>query len=396
MRGEGLVLYKKMDFISLTDNCVCLNYSMAGRRKIYRIYDNGCYRDFGKQPNPLELQIGYAVISLVKVRDDKKDPPLLKEIDYLRNQIDAEYGLPLPKIYIRDNMCLEPNGYCILLHGIEVARYECRYGYCLCIDTGAVKEALKGEKTKDPVFVLDAIFLPEDRRTDAEVHGYVVVDMSTLVRYHLYKIIKKNITKFLDQCMVNTLINKVSERNPDVVEDLFVRRNFLISDLKIILNWLLEEDVSIRDMNAILETIADNLEDKKKPEELMEKIREKLAFSILTKIADDKKVVHVIKVSQPFADFLAEHTVLPASRTELPYFELNPADAKRFDFELENKIKNIKDKGFITAVQTCNNLRTPFARWLRSKYDDCYCISEFEAKTVSNREISLFIEGELE
>ena len=103
------------------------------RKRKPRIYDDEIYTDFGEQPSPLELQIGYALMPLV---DEQKDSPLLNEIRYLRNEIDAEYGLPLPLVRIRDNLCLEPGEYRILLHGTDVGGFkDLRLGHVLCLDT---------------------------------------------------------------------------------------------------------------------------------------------------------------------------------------------------------------------------------------------------------------------
>ena len=95
--------------------------------------------------------------------------------------------------------------------------------------------------------------------------------------------------------MVNILVNKVRDSNPDVVDELFFMHQFSTSSLKMILNWLLEEGVSIRDMNAILEAVADNVHEKKRPVELMERVRESLAWQFLPKFADKDKGIHVIK-----------------------------------------------------------------------------------------------------
>ena len=282
----------------------------------YHPYED--YRDFGRQPFVLTLEIGYALIPLA---EQEKGALLLDEITHLRNEIDGEYGLTLPTVRVRDNMCLEPNEYRLLLHGTEITKFEnARIGYCLCMDTGAVTKELDGEKTKEPAFGMDAIYLPEERRAEAESAGYVVADCEIVIRTHLTEVIKKNITKFLDQCMVNTLVNKVRDKNPDVVDNVFFMHNFSTSKFKTLLNWLLEDGISIRDMNSILEAIADNLEEPKRLSELMEKVREKLAWQFLPKLADDKKVFHVIKVSLPLAEALLDHILIPQAKNELPYF----------------------------------------------------------------------------
>ena len=116
---------------------------MAGIRRKPKIYDERCYRNFGEQPSPLEIQLGYGLIPLVDT--EPNNSPLLEDITYVRNQIDGEYGLPLPSVHVRDNMCLEPYEYKIFLHGVEVGGYKkCDPHYVMCMDTGYVTEEISG------------------------------------------------------------------------------------------------------------------------------------------------------------------------------------------------------------------------------------------------------------
>ena len=360
-------------------------------RKWRKIHPYEDYRDFGQQPFEITLEIGYALIPLV----DHDDPDLLAEIKYLRNEMDGEYGLPLPVIHIRDNMCLEPNEYRLLLHGAEIAKSEARPGYCLCLDTGCVTKELEGEKTKDPAFGMDAIIIPKEKEAEARNLGYVIADWGTVIRAHLTEVIKKNFTKFLDQCMVNTLINKVRDRNPDVVDDVFFIHNFSTSKLKTILNWLLEEGVSIRDMNTILETIADNLEETKRLSELMEKVREKLAYQFLQKIADDKKTIHVIQVSHHLAQAFSDCIYIPQDNKELPYFALAPEERKTLNEEITKKTTSMKEKGYEPVFLTVSSLRTALSGYVKQYFGNWVCISDVELYSVS-KDYNIVIEEEIE
>ena len=357
-------------------------------RKIHPYED---YRDFGQQPFEITLEIGYALIPLV----DHDDSDLLAEIKYLRNEMDGEYGLPLPVIHIRDNMCLEPNEYRLLLHGAEIVKSEVRPGYCLCLDTGCVTKELEGEKTKDPAFGMDAIIIPEEKEAEARNLGYVVADWVTVIRAHLTEVIKKNFSKFLDQCMVNTLINKVRDRNPDVVDDVFFLHNFSTSKLKIILNWLLEEGISIRDMNTILEAIADNLEETKKLSDLMEKVREKLAYQFLPKLADYHKVIHVIRVSQTLAEALSERIYYPGANNELPYYAFTPAENKEFNNKVSEKVRCLSKKGYSPVFVIVKTLRTALSNNIRQSLGNWTCISDTELYSVI-KDYSIVVEEELE
>ena len=363
------------------------------RKRKPRIYDDEIYTDFGEQPSPLELQIGYALMPLV---DKQNDSPLLNEIRYLRNEIDAEYGLPLPLVRIRDNLCLEPCEYRILLHGTDVGGFnDLRLGHVLCLDTGSVTGELSGEKSKEPAFGMDGILVTEDMADEAKRLGYAVVDPSRIIKVHLSEIIKKNITKFLNQCMVNTLINKVRDTNPDVIDDVFFMHHYSTADFKTILNWLLEECVSIRDMNSILEALADNYDYKMKPVEFLDKVRDKIAWQFVSKLADKDKVIHVIRVSKSLSEALSERIYNPQSKTELPYYVLEPAETKVFENEISEKAHRMTDKGYEPVFLIVSGLRTALSNTVRTRLGNWTFISDRELLSV-NKDYSVAVEEELE
>ena len=363
------------------------------RKRKPRIYDDEIYTDFGEQPSPLELQIGYALMPLV---DEQKDSPLLNEIRYLRNEIDAEYGLPLPLVRIRDNLCLEPCEYRILLHGTDVGGFkDLRLGHVLCLDTGSVTGELSGEKSKDPAFGMDGILVTEDMADEGKRLEYAVVDPSRIIKVHLSEIIKKNITKFLNQCMVNTLINKVRDTNPDVIDDVFFMHHYSTADFKTILNWLLEECVSIRDMNSILEALADNYDYKMKPVEFLDKVRDKIAWQFVSKLADKDKVIHVIRVSKSLSEALSERIYNPQSKTELPYYVLEPAEIKVFETEISEKAHRMTDKGYEPVFLIVSDLRTALSNTVRTRLGNWTFISDRELLSV-NKDYSVAVEEELE
>ena len=363
------------------------------RKRKPRIYDDEIYTDFGEQPSPLELQIGYALMPLV---DEHNDSPLLNEIRYLRNEIDAEYGLPLPLVRIRDNLCLEPCEYRILLHGTDVGGFnDLRLGHVLCLDTGSVTGELSGEKSKEPAFGMDGILVTEDMADEAKRLGYAVVDPSRIIKVHLSEIIKKNITKFLNQCMVNTLINKVRDTNPDVIDDVFFMHHYSTADFKTILNWLLEECVSIRDMNSILEALADNYDYKMKPVEFLDKVRDKIAWQFVSKLADKDKVIHVIRVSKNLSGALSERIYYPQSKTELPYYAFEPAEIKVFETEISEKAHRMTDKGYEPVFLIVSDLRTALSNTVRTRLGNWTFISDRELLSV-NKDYSVAVEEELE
>jgi len=356
---------------------------MAGRRRKPKIYDERCYTNFGEQPNPLEIQLGYGLIPLVD--KEGNNAPLLEDITYVRNQIDGEYGLPLPSVHVRDNMCLEPYEYKIFLHGVEVGGYKkCEPHYIMCIDTGSVTEEISGEKTKDPIFNLDGVIILESQEMDAIRFGYVSVQWHSVIKNHLYEIIRKNLTKFLDQSMVNKLVEKVRKTNPDAVSDVFFMKLFHVSDLKIILNQLLDEEVSIRDMNAIIETIADYQSEKLKPYELTEKIRQRLAVSFISNYLEEDKSLHVIKVSPSVNEFIEDHAYYPDSRVEIPYCTMDEPSSRKFTNAYNVIIQLIQKKNFHPVLGCASSARILLAQSLHHNMPGVRVISDLELYTLKD------------
>ncbi|MDE5897963.1 MAG: flagellar biosynthesis protein FlhA, partial [Treponemataceae bacterium] len=205
--------------------------------------------------DPLQLQLGYALIPLV---DKDKGAELLERITRIRRECALDLGLPVPRIRIIDNMNLDPDEYSFQIRGIEAGSSKIRLGYYMCMNTGAVTEELKGEATKDPAFGMPAIWVPEDQRADAEQAGYAVVDPPTIIATHLTEIIRAHAAEILGRQEVSTIIADVKKTNPIVVEEVMNgdKRKFSYGDIEKVLQGLLLEKVSIRNMVAILETLA--------------------------------------------------------------------------------------------------------------------------------------------
>lgn len=352
------------------------------------------YNEFGKQPFKIEIQLGCALIPLI---DKSKDAPLIKEIRYLRNHIDAEYGLPLPNMLVRDNMCLEPGEYRILLSGTDMGGSNV-YGavFVWCFPTDKVKVPIEGTKVKEPVSGREAILIDKDKERKAIDLGYEVIEPSIIIRMHFYEIIKQYITMLLDQCMVNNLVEKVRKINPDVVSYVFYINNFSVSDLKIILNLLLEEEVSIRDMNTILETIADYLPDDLKPFDLFEKIRQSLAISFLSKYVGDDNSLHLIKISDTVSDELSElFWYLPNTRTDFPILTIDPPTKRKLLKGITAAISLLKDKNY-KPVLVCDYsfLRYPLFQTIHLEMPNVQVVSNLELYECK-KAFPLRIDGEL-
>ena len=364
-------------------------------RRVRRIYESSIYRNFGEQPPLFEIQLGYGLLSLVNQADGAL---LLGEIEYCKNQIDAEYGISLPHIHIRDNMTLKLYQYSILFRGEEVGKANAtKLGNYFCMDLGNVENELDNsswEKVKEPVYDQDCFIIPKSEVEDYKDAGYICVAPEKVIREHLVSIIKKYRTKILDQCMVNKLTEKVRINNPDVFSDVLFIHQFSTSNMKILLNSLLEEDVSIRDMNTIFEGIADYINEERNPLRLAEKVRGCLAYSFIRKNLDEKKFLHVIRLSQKLSELLAENVYWPQSGIERPYFDLEPQLKKQLAKRVDECIERLSGSVYPWVFICVPDLRLPFSEYIHYQVPGAHVIADTELYAL-NHEFNIQMEGKL-
>ena len=228
--------------------------------------------------DPLALEIGYALYPLV---DKEKGAELLERISRIRTEARHDIGIDIPKIRIRDNQVLPENDYSFKIDGIEAGHATVRIGHVMCLDTGAVTEKLEGESTKDPAFGMDAIWLPEDRRNDAEAAGYVVVDPPTIISTHITEIIRSHAADMIDRQAVSVILDTVKQKNPVLVDEVLNTAKISYGTIEKVLQNLLEEKVSIRNYVKILETMANYAHVSQNIWDLTAKVREALGLQIL-------------------------------------------------------------------------------------------------------------------
>lgn len=276
--------------------------------------------------DPLSLELGYALIPLV---DKEKGAELLERISRIRTEARHDIGLDIPKIRIQDNMTLEPNDYRFMIAGIEAGHSSVRVGYVMCLDTGAVTEAIDGEKTKDPAFGMDAIWLPEDRRNEAEGAGYVIVDPPTIISTHITEIIRNHAAELLDRQAVSVILDTVKQKNPVLVSEVLDTAKISYGTIEKVLQNLLEEKVSIRNYVRILETMANYAGVSRNIWDMTQKVRDALGLQICMQYADENKKVHVMRLSQELSELVAERAVNPEDGSK-PYVGFDPVDRRRW------------------------------------------------------------------
>lgn len=238
------------------------------------------------QVDHLEVEIGYSLIPLV---DEAQGGDLLERITGIRRQMASDLGLVVPPIRIRDNMQLQPSEYVIKIKGVEVSKWKIMPGHLLAMSTGPNMPVLRGIETKEPTFNLTSYWITDEERGMAEQAGYSVVDASTVIATHLTEIIRNHAHEFLTRQSVVKLLDTVKKESPAVVDEL-VPSQISIGDLQKILQNLLKEHIPIRDLESLLEAVADHARETKDVQLLTEYARRGLARSItkLHQAADGK------------------------------------------------------------------------------------------------------------
>jgi len=251
----------------------------------------------------MELEVGYELIPLV---DADRNGELLDRIKSVRRQFALEMGFIVPPLHIRDNLQLKPSEYAILIKGVEVTRGSVMVGRFLAMSPGKTEQELSGVKTQEPTFGLPAIWINASAKQEAQVAGYTVVDPATVITTHIKETIKRNAHDLLGRQEVQALLDKFKETNPKVIEEL-IPNLMSLGKLQKVLQNLLKEQVSIRDLRTILETLADYAPKIDDQDMLTEYVRQALARPIskqyvakdgsLSVLTLDKQVEEIIQGS---------------------------------------------------------------------------------------------------
>ncbi|MEW6502298.1 MAG: flagellar biosynthesis protein FlhA [Thermodesulfobacteriota bacterium] len=250
----------------------------------------------------LELEVGYGLIPLV---DENQKGDLLERIRAIRRQFAMDMGLVIPPLHVRDNLQLKPDEYVLLMKGVEVGRGEVMMGHLLAMDSGAAKREIDGIPTTEPAFHLPALWIDEEKKDEAQVAGYTVVDPSTVVATHLTEILRTHADELLGRQDTQKLLDNLAKTHPKVVEEL-VPNLLPLGLLQKVLQNLLRERVSIRDLLTICETLADHAPMGKDPDILTEYVRQKLARSIASPHADQEGNLNVLTLAQRVEDLVRE------------------------------------------------------------------------------------------
>ncbi len=257
--------------------------------------------------DPLGLEVGYGLISLV---DTSQGGELLHRIKSLRKQMAGELGFIMPAIHIRDNLQLKPNEYSFLIKGIEIARGELIPDHSLVIVPEETGAKITGIPTKEPAFGLPAVWIPQRDVESVQSKGFVVVDSATVMTTHITEIIKSHVDELLGRQEVQSILDSLAGAYPNVLEDL-VPKVIPIGTLQKVLQRLLKERVSVRDMMLIIETLADHISMTKNIDILTSYVRQALSRTITRQYQDRERTIHVIMVTPEIEEVIGrsvQHT----------------------------------------------------------------------------------------
>ncbi len=282
----------------------------------------------------LELEVGYGLIPLV---DEEQSGNILARIRSIRRLIALDMGVVIPSLHLRDNLQLKPGQYSLLIKGNQVASAEILVDHFLAMDPGNVTTRINGIETREPAFNLPALWIPDSQREEAMLAGYTVVDPATVIATHLTEVFKRHLADFLDRQAVQGLLDTVAKHSPKAVEDL-VPNTINLGGVQKVLQLLVRENVSIRDMLTIVETLDDYAGGVKNPEILAEYVREKLSRSIVRPYLDSQGVLPVLTLNGN-AERLVQEGIRQTDNGAT-FLSLNPATAQKLMQNINAAVEN--------------------------------------------------------
>ena len=324
--------------------------------------------------DPIELEFGYGIIPLADVN---QGGDLLDRVVMIRRQIALELGAVVPIIRLRDNIQLNPNQYIIKIKGIQVSEGEILFDHYMAMNPGYVEEEITGIPTFEPSFHLPAIWITESQRERAESLGYTVVDPPSIIATHLTEVIRQHIAELLTRQDVQNLINNIKENNSTLIDEL-IPKLLGIGDIQKVLQNLLEEGISIRDMVTILETLADHAGVTRDTDILTEYVRQSLKRAISMKYFPANETTQVITLDPK----IEQEIMGSVKQTEQgAYLTLDPERTKLIMNSLGIELKKLEDIGKNPIIVTSPIVRMYFKKLASDYYKDIIVVSYNEVES---------------
>ncbi|MBE5963702.1 MAG: flagellar biosynthesis protein FlhA [Lachnospira sp.] len=324
--------------------------------------------------DPIELEFGYGIIPLA---DANQGGDLLDRVVMIRRQIALELGTVVPIIRLRDNIQLNPNQYIIKIKGIQVSEGEILFDHYLAMNPGFVEEEITGIPTFEPSYHLPALWITESQRERAESFGYTVVDPPSIIATHLTEIIRTHIAELLTRQDVQGLVNNVKENNPVIVEEL-IPKLVGIGEVQKVLQNLLQEGISIRDLLTIFETMADHASTTRDTDILTEYVRQSLKRAISSKYFPANEVTNVLTIDPA----IEQEIMASVKQTEQgSYLTLAPERTKLIIKSLEQEMAKFESTGRTPIIIASPIVRMYFKKMTNDYFKDLIVVSYNEVES---------------
>lgn len=326
------------------------------------------------QVDPIELEFGYGIIPLADVN---QGGDLLDRVVMIRRQVALELGTVVPIIRLRDNIQLNPNQYIIKIKGIQVSEGEILFDHYMAMNPGFVEEEITGIPTFEPSFHLPAIWITEGQRERAESMGYTVVDPPSIIATHLTEIVRQYISELLTRQDVQNLVNNLKESNPALVEEM-VPKLLGLGEIQKVLQNLLKEGVSIRDLLTIFETLADYAPTTRDTDILTEYVRQSLKRAISSKYFPSHETTSVVTL-----DPKVEQEIMGSVKQseQGAYLTLDPEKTKAIMASVEQETKKLESLGKNPIVITSPIVRMYFKRLTEDYFKELIVVSYNEIES---------------
>ena len=316
----------------------------------------------------IELEFGYGIIPLADVN---QGGDLLDRVVMIRRQIALELGCVVPMIRLRDNIQLNPNQYVIKIKGVPVSEGEILFDHYMAMNPGYVEEELTGIPTFEPSYHLPAIWITEAQRERAESLGYTVVDPPSIIATHLMEVITQNIHELLTRQDVQNLIDNVKDANETLVSEL-VPKMLSVGEIQKVLQNLLQEGISIRDLITIFETLADYAPTTHDTDILTEYVRQSLKRAISNKYFANKDMTSVITLDPK----VEQEIMNSVKQTEQgAYLALDPEYSAKIMESLQEQTSKLEELGHTPIIITSPIVRMYFKHLTMEQFKNLQVLS---------------------
>ena len=334
----------------------------------------------------LGLEVGFRLVPLV---DARHGGDLIKRIKALRKKFAQDVGFLTPPVHICDNLDLKPSAYVIKLKGVEIAKGESHYGQFLAINPGNVTGELPGPVTSDPAFDLPATWIDHSLREEAQSKGYTVVDASTVIATHLNHVVGMHASELLGHQEVQQLVTLLGKESPKLVEDL-IPKLLTISVVQKVLQNLLAEGVTIRDMRTIMETLIEFAPHTQDPADLTAKVRVKLGRAITQQLFPNSNEMSVISLENNLERLLMQAVTGSGDNSSI-----EPGIAKTLANEANEAAKEQERNGHSPVLLVASPLRATLAKFLKRVTPNLRVLSHEELPDSKTIRVANLIGGSL-